>query len=198
VLQPVAVLITDEGVNGVAVHLVNERAEPLEGELALRLYGSGDARVDEAMLPISVAARGDTSINLAQHLGGFTDVSYAYRFGPPPVTLVHAQLTSPDGRVVGEAFHFPAGPLQPVRDDLGLSARYEPGRGELVLTTTRAAQHVHVQVDEHLPVDNDFHLAPGARRSLALQRTGAATGRPLKGWVWALNASRPVPIVVPT
>ena len=198
VLQPVAVLITDEGVNGVAVHLINERAEPLEGELTLSLYGSGDARVDEASLPVTVAARGDTSIALAQHLGGFTDVSYAYRFGPPPVTLVHAQLKAPDGRVVGEAFHFPAGLSQPVHDDLGLSARYEPGRGELVLTTTRAAQHVHVQVDEHLPVDNDFHLAPGAARSLALQRTGAATGRPLKGWVWALNASRPVPILVPT
>ncbi len=197
VLQPVAVLLSDEGVNGVAVHLLNEHADAVSGELSLRLYGNGEVLVEEATLPVTLAARGGTSINVAEHLSGFTDVSYAYRFGPPPVTLVHAQLKAIDGRLLGEAFHFPAGPVQQVHDDLGLSVRYEPGTGELTLTTTRCAQHVHLQFDEHLPVDNDFHLAPGATRSLALQRTAAPTGRALKGTAWALNASRPVSIVVP-
>lgn len=197
VLQPVAVLFSDEGVNGVAVHLLNEGATPITGELCLRLHGNGEALVDEATLPVSVASRGSTSLDLAEQLAGFTDVSYAYRFGPPPVTLVHAQLKAPGGQVVSEAFHFPAGPLQQVRDDLGLSARYEPSTGQLVVATTHCAQHVHVQFDEHLPVDNDFHLAPGTTRSLALQRVDVPSGRPLKGWVWALNASRPVAIVVP-
>lgn len=195
-LQPVAVLMSDEGMNGLAVHLLNERAEALSCRLSLRLYNGGDALVEEVEQAVTVPARGGMSLMLADHLAGFTDVSYAHRFGPPPVALVHAAIAAPGGQVLGEAFHLPSASLQ-VHDDLGLNARYEAATGELRLSTTRFAQHVHVVFDEHLPADNDFHLAPGASRLLALRRVGAPTGRALKGWVWALNAARPVPVVVP-
>jgi beta-mannosidase len=195
-LQPVALLMSDEGVNGIALHLLNERPEALSCRLSLRMYNSSDALIEEAERPVTLPPRGGTSLMLAELLAGFTDVSYAYRFGTPPVSLVHAAMLLPDGQVLSEAFHLPCR-SQPVHDDLGLTARYEPATGELLIATTRFAQHVHVVFDEHLPADNDFHLPPGGSRVLALRRVGDSTGRVLKGSVWALNAARPVPVVVP-
>ena len=50
VLSPVQVTITEEGVNGLALHLINERAQPLTGELRLSVLG------DEATAMIDVRA----------------------------------------------------------------------------------------------------------------------------------------------
>lgn len=195
-LQPVAVLLTDEGMNGVAVHVINERASPLSCELTLRLYGNGETLVEEAGFPLAVPARSGVSHALAERLSGFTDVSYAYRFGPPPVSLVHVTMAV-QGETIGEAFHFP-GERSLAPQELGLEALYDPARGELHLSTTRCAQFVHIDVDDHLPADNDFHLAPGASRRVALRRVAGPSGRTLKGSVWAVNAIRPVAISVPT
>jgi beta-mannosidase len=195
-LQPVAVSITDEGGNGLYAHVLNEPARPLSAMLEIALYGPRDARVGHARHTIDLPARGSVSLPLAAGLEGFTDLSYAYRFGPPGVTLVHATLSAADGSALGEAFHFPAGRSTLTQADLGLAARLDAQRAELVLSTVGLAQHVHIDLDGHVPADNDFHLPPGAQRRVAVRRIGAAVATPAKGFVWALNSDRPVPILI--
>lgn len=195
-LQPVGVFITDEGVNGLAAHVVNDTALPLSATLVLHLYGPGDAQVGEARWPVNVPPHDGRSWPLAEALPGFVDLSYAYRFGPAPVHLVHACLQAADRAVQAEAFHFPAGRAQPVHDELGLCARYEPASGLLHLATRRFAQHVHIALDGHRPADDYFHLAPGAVRRLAMRPERPSGGKPPKGTVWALNGARPVPIEI--
>ncbi len=192
-LQPVAVAITDEGNNGLCAHVVNEPAQPLNASLEVALYGPGDVRVGQARHALSLPGRGNVSLSLAEGMDGFSDLSYAYRFGPPSVTLVHASLCAADGTVLGEAFHFPAGvPSQP-RPEVGLAAILDEARAELLVTTQGLAQHVHIHLDGYAEADNDFHLAPGAQRRIALRRVGT---QPAKGYLWALNADRPVAIQV--
>ena len=91
-LAPVAVWTTDEGLGGIAVHVANDRPEPLRARLRVALYGNCEQRVDEAseiveLLPHEVAER-----NVETLLGRFVDAAWAYRFGPPAQDLIVASL----------------------------------------------------------------------------------------------------------
>jgi len=195
-LQPVAVSVTDEGCNGLDVHVVNEAARPLQATLEVALYGPGDTPVEQTSQVLDVPARDSVSLPLAAGLDGFTDMSYAYRFGPPPVTLVHVGLRAADNSVLGEAFHFPAGLPSLVRTDVGLTARLDEERAELVLAAAGFAQHVHIDLDGYTLADNDFHLAPASQRRIAVRRNDAPAAKPAKGFVFALNSDRPIAISV--
>jgi beta-mannosidase len=192
-LQPVSVAVTDEGTNGLCAHVVNEPAQPLQATLEVTQYGLLDARIGQTRHALDLPGRGSVSLSLAEGLEGFTDLSYAYRFGPPGITLVHVSLCAPDGEVLGEAFHFPAGLPSLVRADLGLTASYDEARAELLVASIGMAQNVHIALDGATVADNDFHLAPGAQRRIAVRRVGSHA---VKGSVWALNADRPVAIAV--
>ena len=89
--------------------------------------------------------------------------------------------------------HFPAGLPSGVRADVGLTATLDATRAELLVASTGMAQHVHIALEGYTVADNDFHLAPGTERRIALKRCG--TQAP-KGQAWALNADRPVAILV--
>src|SRR5204863_4630471 len=51
-LQPVAAHLSDEGGNGLQVHLCNDRPEPLVGELELVCYRAGEIEVARAARPV--------------------------------------------------------------------------------------------------------------------------------------------------
>jgi beta-mannosidase len=194
-LQPVSVSITDEGCNGLCAHVVNEPAQALDATLEATFYSSEHARVGQVQHVLSLPARGAVSISLNAQLDGFMDLSYAFRFGPPPVALVHARLRLADGSTGAEAFHFPAGLPAATVADVGLAVHFDAACSELRVRTERLAQSVHLELEGHTLVDNDFHLAPGGERRIAAQRTPGSTAA-LRGQAWALNAVRPVPVVV--
>ena len=192
VLQPVAVTITDEGGNGLAAHVVNERAQALHGELRVAAYAAGDAQIAAGVLPLALAPRSAATFALAQALDGFLDLSYAYRFGPPPATVVHLRLLADDGGELGEAFHFPAGLAALRRDDPGLAASWiarDDGHAELLLACRGFAQSVHLRLDGHDFDDNHFHMAPAREHRVVVRRSGVA--RPAaSGEASMLNSDR--------
>ncbi len=188
-LQAVSVSISDEGGNGLVAHVVNERAEVLSADLQVNLYAPSGAVVSQHKGPVQVAPRGHVSLALAEGLEHFLDLSYAYRFGPPPVVLVQVQLCTA-GAVTSEAFFLPCGLAPDVPHDIGLTAVVESGAGgqaQLVVASTRFAHTVHLDLEHHAPADNYFHLAPGSQRRIALRST---SGSPVKGHITALNSDR--------
>ena len=200
-LQPVTVSITDEGGNGLAAHVVNERAEALDAELQIALFGSGDALIARATHALHVPGRGACSVALAGCFDGFLDLSYAYRFGPPPATLVHVRLCRAGGADIAQAFFFPAGLPSAVHHDIGLTAQLaRDGDGclALALQTTAFAQSVQIELDGHALDDNYFHMAPGTRRCIVARPLGdphAATA--VKVQVSALNVSHAITLRAP-
>lgn len=198
-LQPVSLFITDEGGNGLFAHAVNERAQPLVARLKLDLFGPGDACVSQSQRVVDLPARGAVSLPLAEGLEHFLDLSYAHRFGPPPVTLVHARLMGEGESVLAEAHFLPAGRGPGTPGDIGLGARVvesADGRLELLVSSERFAHTVQIEVEGHVPADSHFHLAPGSQRRIALRPVAPtsheAQPRTLKAEVSALNANRPV------
>jgi beta-mannosidase len=193
-LQPVGIAITDEGGNGLVVHLVNERPQPLDATLHLAAYTEDGARVGQASCPVGLPPRGAQAVAMAGLFDGFFDFSASYRFGPPPASVVVATLQGRDERLLGEAFHFPSGLPAGSDSEPGLVAMVT-GRSddtlELTLHTERFAQSVRIALDGHSAEDNHFHLAPGATRAIRLRPQGRAVAAG-RGSVQALNSRRAV------
>ncbi|AWK85075.1 glycosyl hydrolase 2 galactose-binding domain-containing protein [Azospirillum thermophilum] len=197
--RPLQVILTDEGVNGLAVHLLNETAEAVPAVLTLTALRHGEVAVARAERAVTLPARSSQVLSSAELLGRFFDWTYAYRFGPPAhdVTVAILSQAGTDGTAAGEplaeAFHFPNGRALP-RSDLGLAATVAQAGEDWVLTlrTQRLACSVHVEDERFRAEDAWFHLPPGRERRLRLSpRDGGGGGVP-DGEVHALNALAPI------
>lgn len=102
VLQPVAVWLVDEGVNGLGVHVANDTASEVTGTLSVSLHRADGSPVDSGEASVTVAARGSIEVDAESVLGRFADASYYYRFGPPGHDRVRASLVTADGTLTAE------------------------------------------------------------------------------------------------
>jgi beta-mannosidase len=194
-LAPVATLITDEGLAGLRIHLVNDRIASIRGELRLALYNAGGAVVEESGSAIEVKGQSERHWNAATLLGGFRDLTNAYRFGPPEYDLVRVTFESEEAR--SEAFHLPLGVGRPLEADLGLEARASlvGDIWNVTIRTRRFAQWVVVDVPGFFPSDSWFHIAADSVRQVTLQPLNDGDAAP-RGKVRALNCQFESPIVL--
>jgi beta-mannosidase len=191
VLQPTAVFLSDEGVNGLSVDVVHERGEALGAELELSVWRNGDVRVATGRAALALAPHSGTTRPVLELFEHFTDLSYAYRFGPLAHDAVVATLTGADGTRLGQAFHFPAGFGLQREADVGLTAQArmtDGGDAELLVGTKRLAQSVYFDIPGFEALDEYFHLVPGEDRRIVLRRIAGHAGLP-SGTVHALNSS---------
>jgi beta-mannosidase len=186
-LQPLCVWITDEGLNGFGLHAANETDEHISGALTLSLYRGGEelttSGMGDAYLPprSSVRLSGDAVIN------AFTDLSRAYRLGPPSHDVAVLKLLDDEGEIRAQAtrlLDFGAPP--PCRGLEASLVRDPDGSFAVAVGTTSFAHAVHIVVRDYLPEDDYFDLAPGQARTIPLEPVVAAP-RPPSGEVSALN-----------
>ncbi len=183
--RPLQVLVSDEGVNGLHVHCINEGPTSFSGRLSLRCYRDGATIVMDTTREIALAPRASCTLRDCEIWGAFFDTGYAYRFGPPSHEATVATLYDDADRAVSEAWSFPIGRsaamfapnlvAEIVHDELGSALR---------ITTDRLAQSVKIEDATLDPEDNWFHLAPGASR---LVRFGDRNIAP-RGRIAALGA----------
>lgn len=189
--RPVTVLMSDEGLNGIAMHVVNDGPLAITPELRLSL-SRGTVRVGGTARRITVAPRSTLLLSVDDVLGSFTDVSYAYRFGRPNHDAVIATLIDPDsGAVLAQSFHFPLG-VGAQRATTELDTRVERIDDDAYSVTVRATElalSVSIEADGWRPDDNYFHIAPGGERTVLLTATHGHAG--LSGRVTALNSLTP-------
>lgn len=172
-LAPVAVWLTDEGLNGIAVHVANDLGAPLEARLRVALYRDGEILVAEAEKTLRVSAHAVVEEDLEAMLGRFVDAGYAYRFGEPQHDVVVAALER-EGQLVGAAFHFPLGvPRRPeTASELGLRCEVHMSTGEaprLVLSSNRLVYGLRVDGPGLEADDRWFNLEPGRPRTVELR-----------------------------
>jgi beta-mannosidase len=175
-MQPIAMSITDEGANGLHVHVANDGASDLRGDIRVSLFRDGRTSVASGSVPLTVPGRGAAFISADAVLGTFHDVAYAYRFGAAGHDLVVATFADERGARVGEAFHFPLGLANARRDSIGVDVVAERRGDGAVLLTVRAeqfAQFVAIDAGRGLPDDNHFHVAPGDEKVVRLSPRAA-------------------------
>lgn len=187
--QPRTVLITDQGVDGLALNVVNEAAGPLRATLEFVLYQHGRVKTAGASQPVEIPPRSTTKVHADALLGHFHDTAYAYRFGPPQHDVAVARLVAEDGGVLAEDFHFPSGMNLAVQTPMQLSAnarRESDGRVRLDIACDTFMQNVHFDSPGYRPDDAYFHLAPGTARGVLFVPLDD-TPRKFKAHVNALN-----------
>ncbi|MDN3567113.1 glycoside hydrolase family 2 protein [Paeniroseomonas aquatica] len=190
--RPLQLLLTDEGCNGLDLHLLNEHATAFAGRVALRALRADGRVLAAGEAPVVLPPRGALRMPAQALLEHFVDLNAAYRFGPVRHACVVAALRDAAGREVADAWSFPAGlPVAPM--PLGLEARLEGSAAagwSLLLGTQRPAVMVHVEAPHWRAAENWFHLAPGPPRAVALLPRGDPS-LPVQGEVHALNGEAP-------
>lgn len=201
-LAPVAVWMTDEGLNGVAIHVANDRSEPLAATLRVALYRDLEVCVGEVREELDLPPHAALERSVESMLGRFSDASWAYRFGPPAqdAIVVSLERSAPDRvRLISQSSRFPAGrPLrrQPTAE-LGLMATAEPvddGGMRLVASSRRLAYGVRVHAPGFAASDDAFCVEPGGERIVRLRPRFPDTPRPGVA-LSALNLAGMVPVV---
>jgi len=187
------IMLTDEGLNGLAVHIVNEADEPLPAVLRLACLKHGTASMREVEQPLVIQARSSQSLSSTALLPAFFDITYAYRFGPlahdVTIASLHDEAT---GRLIADSCHFPdIASLQP--HDIGLEAAVERDADgwSLRLRSTSFAQFLHIDDHAFNASENWLHLAPGHERRIALRPDREEAAAP-QGEIRALNMDRVV------
>jgi len=192
-LAPTAIALTDEGINGLVVHVFNDGSGDLRARIEINLY-RGDIRVGHGSSQVQLTAHSGIELAASTFFEGFSDITFAYKFGPAMADVVHAVLCT-DAGSVADAFWFPVGQPSSQEVDVGLAATVEPGaRADerfIKISTRRFAQSVMIHAPGFVAEDNGFHLAPGQARMVRLQAD--ALSPPLtRGTVSALNAEASV------
>jgi beta-mannosidase len=220
VLLPQACFFSDEGLNGLWLHIVNDTETPTATEVRLSLYRFSGTLLATVTKELLLPSRDEVEIHVDALFEGFKDLTYAYRFGPPGHDVVVATVQSrretnslPDfvgtrmeaspvstdcpGRIplLGEAFYFPQGLPATREADIGLSAQAtlcSDGTYALRVRTERFAQSVAIRAEHFLPEDNYFHLWPGGERTVVLYPRGKA--KALRCSISAINVYNDIEI----
>ena len=186
--RPVAIALTNEGLDGVDLHAMERHAEC---RWAARCTCVSCARVatspSRRAFRSTRAAHGEATHSIDSLLGRFTDVSHAYRFGAPGHDVVHAVWMS-DGElataasdvahsrfggvpIIDEAALLVHGDRRPM-SDTGLEAHVvgidAAGVVDLSLSAASLAQQVRIGSAGHVASDSYFTLLPGTERRVRL------------------------------
>ncbi|MBC3885703.1 glycoside hydrolase family 2 protein [Undibacterium griseum] len=174
-MAPLAVFFSDEGLNGLTIHIVNDRPAVFTGWLELHLYRNGSQRTASQRIAIQLSGHSSQMLSADALLPHFSDTAYAYRFGPAGHDLASTHLYPADaGSPVSSDYHFCLGQQAFLETDPGLSAEFTPDdahSGILTLETRRVALAVCISAAGATADHNFFHLAPGIRQSVRLTTT---------------------------
>jgi len=198
VLQPVAVFISDEGCNGLAIHVVNDSANTHTAVLKLTLLRNGQTVVTESKREVVLEPHSALEVPANELFEGFYDLSFAYRFGPPAFDVAAASL-SIDSETVSDAVYLPVPANAMNRSDVGITALAEPDGVSFLITlrAQRFARYVSIHADGFMSDDQYFDLIPGIDRIVHL-RPLTNTSLTLRGVVSALNGIAAVQIEMRT
>jgi beta-mannosidase len=203
-LAPIAVWTSDEGLNGVGVHVANDGPLPLEAQLRVALYRDFEHPTAKAERELSLAPHGSTSTDVESILGRFVDASWAYRFGPPAQNLIVVSLerdVAGGVELMSQAFHFPIGRPTEVESSSALGFRAEAHRTRdggvrLLLEATKCLHGVRIEAPGFEPDDDGFSLEPGRARAVNLRAMGSGSDAEAIA-IGALNMRNSVPVRLP-
>lgn len=190
---PVRANMTDEGVNGLAIHVANDTGGNIDARLSLAALRDGRTQVLQAKRDIHLAPHSAHTISAFDLIGSFFDINYAYRFNAPQHDSVVVNLEErATGRLLAQSVYFPCGHEGNTGEaELSAELRSENGAWSLTLNARRLARYVHL-VDPHYRADDSwFHLPPNSPRTLRLFASGPTSAAP-RGIIRALNLRNPL------
>lgn len=187
VLAPVAVLVSNDGLDGIRLTACNDTATPIEAKLEVRVWSVAGIPLESVSKDILVPAQEALELPLDEIVGHFTDAGYAYRFGPRVRDALQVRLIGKDGDVLVEHAALLGSHIRPAQHGV-LQAATRRGRSEwnIDITATQLAQWVSITCAGYRPAESWFHLAPGTSRRVRLDPVKGNSDLPV-AYVRALN-----------
>jgi len=187
--RQVQVLLSDEGTNGLAVHVINESADNLALRLDVSCLRDGEISVVSGSREIELLARMSASFAATDLFGAFFDTTYAFRFGAPSHDVTVARLVdSATGAEIATAFQFPRGRMAAMRPARLAAVLERDAKGWFVnVETHQLAQSVALAFPGYLASDSWFHLASGATRHVRLKALPTANAARPSGTIRQLG-----------
>jgi beta-mannosidase len=190
------VLFTDEGLDGLAVHVLNDSPDAFDATMEISMYREGRVRSASAHAEFRVPARGGLSHNVDSLVGQFTDCTNAYRFGPPRQDVVAVRMLRPGtSETIAQDCYFPLG--LDLASQRGAEVHAEPdwradGAVVVTLRTNAFLQSVAISCQGWRPDDNHFHLAPDWDKQLVFVPISASDS--FRADFQALNLGGAIPV----
>ena len=185
--------ITDEGLNGLHLHLINETSGEEPGFLEVQLLREPATVTASSEIEVILKPRSTQTRSVDEILGSFRDANHAYRFGPRSHDVVIATWFNAERQVISEAFYLirardpEALPiskemLQAEAKDLG------DGHHSVTLRSERFLHGVRLSAKGYLPDDNYFFLPPHRMKTVVFKPSASGQGR-FSACAEALNAA---------
>lgn len=165
---PLRLSITDEGTNGLYLHIVNDTPQSVTGQLNLRCLKDGKIPVIEASRDVTIAPHSGLSIGSFDLLDRFFDAGHCYRFGPAPHDTIHASFIAEGADQPLNAFHFLSPPTSVLDHTIEAALGQDDAGFFLDLQVSAATRFIEIADVAFRPDDNFFHLAPGHRKIVRL------------------------------
>ncbi len=195
---PLAILVTDEGLNGLQLHAINDTSEKRTLRIEIDLFRAGKTCIAHAEQTLELAPRSSKMLKADDMIGHFTDVNYSYRFGPSKHDTVIARLIcAGTNQSVSEDFYFPQGLNLPIHYNASIDASAvfsEDGSVVLTLKSPVFLQAVSIAATGFIPDDNYFHLPPQRERSIRFSNNSGA--RKFKAEISAINLAESITVRV--
>lgn len=176
--RPLQVMLTDEGTNGVDVHVINDLDEGRDVTVELVCLRDGAVPVVSGRRELTLEPHSASRLAATDLFGAFFDTAYAFRFGPPSHDVTVARLVDKtSGEEISSACHFPLGRSVARRDVTFALELVESDQGfTLDIATDRFAQNIQIDAAGFETSDNWFHLAPGHPRRIKFTGEGKPSG----------------------
>lgn len=168
--QPINLTITDESINGLDIHIINESPEPLEAKLTMSIFNNGHISIAVACIDVELAAYTQSILKADSLLGHFYDLTYSYRFGPSKHNVISFELTKFE-EVLCHEFYFPEASLPDLVDQSCVKVKaisIDENDILLEINSTKLLYAVSIEVDGYLPRDNFFHITPNSIKRVVL------------------------------
>jgi beta-mannosidase len=183
-LSPIALVPSDEGLNGLDVWAFNDGPTPVSGALRITAFVA-DALVADAVHPLALDARSWRRLRVEELLDAFLDLTYAYRFGASQPTCVALHWGDGDDQLARAVFRPGRPPTD--RSDVGLGGsvtRLDGDRWRVEVTSRGYAHFVQIGARGAQFSENGFDIEPGG--SILVEATSPG---PLRARLRALNAA---------
>ena len=175
--RPINLIFTDEGINGLSLHIINEYHEHLQAIVELSCLHDGKCPVISGRHEVSIKKGQSLRLEATDIFMSFFDTTYAYRFGPPSHDVVIGVLRrKKPNEILAESFYFPQGRAKAFHNtSLKVELAREKSHWYLNITAPVLAQSVHININDYHPDDNWFHLAPERTKRILLEPSGKAS-----------------------
>ncbi|VAW92770.1 Beta-mannosidase [hydrothermal vent metagenome] len=198
--QPINVVLTNESLNGIDIHVGNESTQNFTGIIEILLLNKDSVVIAQESIDVFAPATSTKTFNSDDILSSFYDTTYSYRFGPTKHSIVAVQLKSKNGEVISDAYHFPNAEIPYTDPNTCLSAsakQVADDHYQIELISNRFLYAVNIEVNGYLAENNFFHMLPNTTKLITMKRVNLDSKR-YKGYVTALNITEDVKIKVLT